>query len=210
MNTAPWITLKDGSDYDFTIPLSSRPPSVEVIAHSLSLLNRFAGHTHRPYSVAEHSCLCLEIARRYWPEESDEFYLTILCHDAAEAVTGDLASPVKRVLGDPWRDFESRIEEHVLNGLYPGLFTSSVFNASAIKRVDLTALWIERRDMLVEHTRKWAVLDDPSFEPIPFPPQDPTERIPLVLLERAVPLPLQNPGWPFGLMSWELIRPARV
>ena len=72
MNTAPWITLKDGSDYDFTIPLSSRPPSVEVIAHSLSLLNRFAGHTHRPYSVAEHSCLCLEIARRYWPEETDE------------------------------------------------------------------------------------------------------------------------------------------
>lgn len=167
MNTAPWITLKDGSDYDFAIPLSSRPPSVEVIAHSLSLLNRFAGHTHRPYSVAEHSCLCLEIARRYWPEESDEFYLTILCHDAAEAITGDVSSPVKRVLGEPWRDFESRVEEHVLNGLYPGLFTSSVFNASAIKRVDLTALWIERRDMLVEHTRKWAVLDDPSFEPIP-------------------------------------------
>lgn len=167
MNKAPWILLKDGSEYSFDIPLPSSPPKLETIAHSLSLINRFAGHTIRPYSVAEHSCLCLEIARRYWPEESNEFYLTILCHDAAEAVTGDLASPVKRVLGETWRDFESRIEEHVLNGLYPGLFPATVFNSAAIKRVDLTALWIERRDLLVEHTRKWEMLDDPSFEPIP-------------------------------------------
>jgi len=167
MHSEPWIVLKDGSDYSLSSPNDSKPPTIEVIAHSLSLINRFAGHTHRPYSVAEHSCLCLEIARRYWPEASNEFYLTILCHDAAECVTGDLASPVKRMMGDTWTDFESRIEEHVLNGLYPGLFTASVFNVAAIKRTDLTALWMERRDMLVSHTRKWAVLDDPSFEPIP-------------------------------------------
>jgi len=167
MNTSDWIVLKDGSDYSFDPAERSAAPSIEVISHSLSLINRFSGHTHRPYSVAEHSCLCLEIARRAWPEETNEFYLSVLCHDAAEAITGDLASPLKRTLGEAWTDIESRIEEHVLNGLYPGLFTASVMMAEKIKLVDLTALWIERRDMLVPHTRKWAVLDSPEFQPIP-------------------------------------------
>jgi hypothetical protein len=40
-------------------------------------------------------------------------------------------------------------------------------NSVQIRLVDLTALWIERRDMIVPHTRKWAALDDPSFQPLP-------------------------------------------
>lgn len=165
MDTSPWIVLKDGSDYSLTPPFGS-PPTVECIAHSLAAINRFSGHTLRPYSVAEHSCLCLEIARRAYPEADNRFLLTVLCHDAAESITGDMATPFKCLLGDAWTRIERDLEEHVLNGLYPGLFTETVMNAVEIKQIDLTALWIERRDLLAAHTRKWEVLDSPSFEPL--------------------------------------------
>ena len=33
------------------------------IAHALAQINRFNGHAKRPYSVAEHSLVCMEIAQ---------------------------------------------------------------------------------------------------------------------------------------------------
>jgi 5'-deoxynucleotidase YfbR-like HD superfamily hydrolase len=61
---------------------------IEDIAHSLSLQNRFAGHTKRPYNVAHHSI----IVSKNVPKE---FALWGLLHDSGEAYVGDMIAPIK-------------------------------------------------------------------------------------------------------------------
>lgn len=48
------VRLIDGQDYD-PWECRGRAPSAETAAFGLARLNRYGGHTTRPYSVAEHS-----------------------------------------------------------------------------------------------------------------------------------------------------------
>lgn len=64
---------------------------IQDIAHSLSLLNRFCGHTKFPYSVAQHSIACSYVVPQ-------EYALGALLHDASEAYMADLPRPVKHSL----------------------------------------------------------------------------------------------------------------
>ncbi len=61
---------------------------IEDIAHALSNMCRFGGHTTRFYSVAEH---CIRCAEMVGPENA----LAALLHDASEAYLVDVPSPVK-------------------------------------------------------------------------------------------------------------------
>lgn len=61
---------------------------IEDIAHSLSLLCRFAGHIKSFYSVAEHS---IWVANKVDKTHA----LTALLHDASEAYLIDLPKPIK-------------------------------------------------------------------------------------------------------------------
>lgn len=72
-------------------PADARPKDVDVrdIAHSLSLTNRFGGHTEVGYSVAQHSVLVSQVCK---PEHA----LIGLMHDAPEAYVGDLMRAVKK------------------------------------------------------------------------------------------------------------------
>ncbi len=69
--------------------------NIRDIAHSLSHLCRYTGHTKGFYSVAQHSLL---VANRMPGGPADR--LVGLLHDAAEAYTNDLASPLKRWLDE--------------------------------------------------------------------------------------------------------------
>lgn len=64
---------------------------ISDIAHALSLQNRFAGHTKRGYSVAQH---CVEVSRQVPREHA----LAALLHDSGEAYCGEVIRPVKRYL----------------------------------------------------------------------------------------------------------------
>jgi len=77
-------------------PLNPSPAQIciEDIAHALSFIPRFGGHTQVFYSVAQHSLYVSDLIRRHHP---DDFLLQLqgLMHDAAEAYLMDLPSPIK-------------------------------------------------------------------------------------------------------------------
>lgn len=83
--------------------LNPRPEMVfiEDIAHSLSMQPRFAGHTKRFLSVAEH---CINCCNR----SISAMKLEALLHDAAEAYILDIPSPIKRAIPDIY-EIENRI-----------------------------------------------------------------------------------------------------
>lgn len=66
---------------------------IEDIAHALSNLCRFNGHTVKFYSVAEHSLKCAELVPK-------QHRLAALLHDASEAYLVDLPSPIKIAIPD--------------------------------------------------------------------------------------------------------------
>lgn len=82
-----WILTHSGVKFDLINP---RPEDVNIedIAWALSNICRFAGHTSRFYSVAEHSVYMSRVV----PPDMANY---ALFHDAAEAYTGDIIRPMK-------------------------------------------------------------------------------------------------------------------
>jgi len=68
-------------------------PSLEDIALALSRIPRFGGHCRTPWSVLQHSLVCEQIARNDGRTKMTR--LIALLHDAHEALTGDVPSPLK-------------------------------------------------------------------------------------------------------------------
>lgn len=83
-----WIQTYSGGKF---WPLDPRADELDIvdIACALSRVCRYAGHTRRFYSVAEHSVL---VSRHVDPEYARE----ALMHDASEAYIGDMTRPLKR------------------------------------------------------------------------------------------------------------------
>lgn len=96
----PTILLQSGAYFDLMDPAGS-DFTIEDIAHALSQICRFTGHTSVFYSVAEHSVHCSFLTR---PEDR----YAALMHDAAEAFIGDVSRPLKRMLPD-YKAFEESI-----------------------------------------------------------------------------------------------------
>jgi hypothetical protein len=120
-------------------PLDPRAEEVfiEDIAHALSLINRFGGHSKFPYSVAQHSILVSKHC-----DEADALWG--LCHDMSEAYAGDVIRPIKNL---PAMAGYIQVEEHIQKviaekwGLSPAMPTS-------VARADLVILATEARDVM--------------------------------------------------------------
>ena len=141
-------------------------PSIKEIAHALAQINRFTGHAMRPYSVAEHSLLVSSIAASEGASPVQQ--LAALLHDAHEAYVGDVSSPAKWAIGQPWESFEHYQEHSVHNAL--GMRSTMAANRARIKRWDLIALATERRDLLkwdAGSSAPWRILDTPGQEVLP-------------------------------------------
>jgi 5'-deoxynucleotidase YfbR-like HD superfamily hydrolase len=138
------------------------------MAHACAQIVRFTGHAMRPYSVAEHQLLCARIACA--AGETALVQLLCLTHDLHEAYTGDIATPIKQILGPAWEQFEHDQAQRVRRHL--GLATAFTTHRAQVKLYDLIALATERRDLLrwENYTSDpWPILDTPGAEIAPSP-----------------------------------------
>ena len=114
--------------------------SIEDIAHALSNICRFTGHTKRFYSVAQHSVL----SSHYEPHDSP---FEKLMHDAAEGYLGDISTPLKREL-PYYKQVEGAVEDVIARrfGLDP-----DYAHRPSVKKADIAMLLTEKRDLLPRH-----------------------------------------------------------
>jgi hypothetical protein len=157
-----WMITNTGREHHLGgIVQQFNAPTIEEIAHSLAQINRFTGHCRRPYSVAEHSLLVVRIAASEGASPSAQ--LGALMHDAHEAFTGDVSSPVKWTIGDQWDVFEKAQARGLHAAL--GIRTLMQSHRADIKRWDLIALATERRDLTrfdPDVNNPWPIIDTPG------------------------------------------------
>lgn len=139
-----WMTMHDGQEVSVQQPKLD-DVTIERIAHNLSQINRFNGAACRPYSVAEHSLLCLDIAERVLGLNVFGQFATLM-HDAHEAFCGDVIYPAKASLGQTWRAFEGNWE-HLVDVKY-SLVTNKFTHRREIAMCDRMALALEREQLL--------------------------------------------------------------
>jgi hypothetical protein len=135
---------------------------IEDIAHGLAYQCRFNGQTRTFYSVAQHSIIVAGLV----PEEQR---LAALLHDAAEAYLGDMVKPLKLLLPE-----FSAIEEQV-SAIIAEKFGLPGFGFPEIKRADLIALAMEKRDLMPYSTESWESLRGISPLPQIIEPMSPEE-----------------------------------
>ena len=122
------------------------PVDVEIgdIAHGLARVARWNGQTlgDHAFSVAQHSCLVLDIVDRLNPNAKPAQRQMALLHDAPEYVVGDLISPFKAMVGTHYKALEERLLRaiHLRFGLPAE--TPQTWK-KAIKRADTIAAFFE-------------------------------------------------------------------
>jgi HD domain len=145
-----WIETFSGRRFDLFDP---DPESVYLpdIAHALSIDNRFAGHTSKSYSVAEHSLWVWKLVSLWAP---DDYLLQLyaLLHDAHEYATGDITGPMKAMIralvrglarhdADPVGEVEDRVQTAICAAL--GIPVATEAQEAIIKTADAIMLVTE-------------------------------------------------------------------
>ena len=181
-NTMPKSAIIEtftGEAFDLCQPLASSVHTIDI-AHALSNLCRYTGHTSHFYSVAEHS---INVAR--WMARhggTDHEALLGLLHDAHEAYVGDLNSPLKHILPEYSEiadNIQAAIETHF------GLDRPNGYEATFIKAADLHFLKAEAKTLLPDNPDVWTPifkLHTPKLETTesPLPPATITGLQPVV------------------------------
>lgn len=123
-------------------PFNPDPETLTLpdIAHALSHICRFTGHTRTFYSVAEHS---VRVARLVPPEDR----LAALLHDATEAYLCDIATPIKALLPG-YAEAEDRLARVIAD------------------KWGVTYPWpesVKRADMIMLHSEAKVLMGDPMW-----------------------------------------------
>jgi hypothetical protein len=147
------IRSRGGGFVNLPVPL---PGQVDVldIAHSLSNQCRCNGHTRVFFSVAQHSVevatLCYREANRRGLKGKDRAGASLagLLHDAPEYLTGDVISPVKRRLGEAYRELDREVSAPVFEAL--GVTELMERHAELVRWADL--------EMLASDMARWGVI----------------------------------------------------
>ncbi|MEM9838592.1 MAG: HD family hydrolase [Pseudomonadota bacterium] len=117
MNTTPpraWQRMLSGRRLDILDP-SPFDVEIEDIAHGLARVARWNGQTigTRPFNVAQHSVIVLDLCVEMKPDWPREWQLAALLHDAPEYVIGDMISPFKAALGAHYKKVEHGLQRAI-------------------------------------------------------------------------------------------------
>lgn len=148
----PVILTRSGIEFNLLEP-TPEMIKIEDIAHALSHLCRFTGHTHCFYSVAMHSYQASYLV-------PPECMLEALLHDAAEAYVGDVSSPLKSLLSD-YRYIEKRIDAVIRER-----FGLPKEMSACVKQADLRRLAAEKRHLMPLNSEPWEILEGVEADPI--------------------------------------------
>lgn len=150
------LVTRSGVAIDLENPDFTKMP-VEDLARALAYQPRWNGATTSFYSVAEHSVMASHLV-------PPTLAFDALMHDAEEAITGDLPTPIKNLLGR--ETLGKRIKP-----LKKALAKRFGFrlDLAAVKHADLVCMATEIRDLLPTHWVQWPNLPTPApdvIEPI--------------------------------------------
>lgn len=135
----PYIITRHLHKVNYLKPQASQI-DIRDIGHSLSRICRYNGHTIQPYYVAQHLCICYDVALQQHKRAA-------FGHDFAEYAACDIPSPLKALLPQ-YVEIEGRLEQVVARKYrltYPW--------PAAVKEIDMRVLVTEIRDLT--HRKDW-------------------------------------------------------
>jgi len=155
-----YTQIRSGHMVDLLHPRVADINFVEI-ADALAKLNRYAGNSTSPISVAQHTLIACDAA-------TTPMKPYVLLHDAHEAFIGDITRPAWAAI--EWefeKDYEDatplrlalgRVKDRLDRAIHAkaGLAEPTPATMIAIAQADLTALVTERRDFLCHSDMPWA------------------------------------------------------
>lgn len=169
-----WIRTYSGLRFNYD-DIHGSEIRIEDIAHALSNMCRFGGHSKEFYSVAQHSVHVMH-------HVPDWAKYPALLHDSGEAYTGDIVTPLKGWVAENIYEgmalsstgvtqLEKRICTHVLTSLHPDLMCFEDWE-KPVKEADERMLLTEARDLLRGGANGFgSELKPYPMQVIPWPPK---------------------------------------
>ena len=172
VNGKTWIVTYTGKKHCLTDP---DPVSIDVetIAHSLSLLCRFAGMTREFYSVGDHSLHVCDLLKDIYPEDYG-LQLHGLIHDFTEGLgLMDCIRPLKELL-PVYQDLEAKTKTAIYAAF--DLLMPTDQQEAQVKWADSTMLATEWRDLLNDGGYQLSITEQPRTEIVRPRPQSFVEQ----------------------------------
>ena len=156
-----WIQTYTGKQF-FPFNPDKESIDIEDIAHALSNICRYTGHSKYFYSVAEHSVYVSRLLNK-------KYSLAGLLHDAAEAYLSDVARPIK-----PYLKLFNETEDKLLDIIFQKFSLDNIKEVwNNINYCDLQILALER-NILMESKHDWQIdnVELPTIEIKCLQPQE--------------------------------------
>lgn len=166
-----WVQSVSGEVIDLLSP-DKNNIHLHDIATSLSRIPRYNGATIAPrgYSVAQHSLLVEALASASYPCNAFT-KLFMLLHDAHEAYTGDLVTPVQRAMDvllpgsrEAYQTISGRLQVAIHDKFNIGAITGHY--RIILKSVDALALTLERSALMAGTKGDWGVMAVPTDDQV--------------------------------------------
>lgn len=159
----PWIETFTGKRMHLADPTADEV-CLEDIVQSLAHVNRYNGHTGKPFSVLQHLILC-DAVWNVLTTKLQGGYLAVnllstvvrpylLLHDAHEAYTGDITSPAKALPEcTEFKNVEKRLDRVIYEHFRLPEPTNAV--QQWVKFVDLLVLGTEHSSIFTARHQMW-------------------------------------------------------